>query len=204
MKTPKTKRKTLRKLAYQYEEVCDLYKSEKAKALKHKIYADLKLKFLDWLETTCAGNYKTEWNTENFSPKDHWLSYAWQEAIIMFAEDLQTEDFIVDIIGNTHNYTIKVALYTVSEDDRKRSKDIMKEFMDERIPYEIKTETDDLFRGLFSLHDKDNNFDHPKYKKFEEIVKKHYRKNMTSEKLKNILIKGNKSTNYKSPLNEIL
>lgn len=202
MKKTKTNRKTLKQMAYQYGEVCDLYKSERAKALKHKIYSDLKLKFLDWLETSCAGNYKTEWNTENLSQKDHWLSYAWQEAILMFAEDLQTENFVVDIIGNTNNYTIKVALYT--EDNRKRSKDIMKEFMNDRIPYEIKTETDDLFRGLFSLHDKDNNFDHPKYKKFEEIVKRFYRKNMTSEKLKNILIKGNQSTKYKSPLTEIL
>lgn len=202
----KSKRKTLKKKAFEYSENKDLYKQEISKAKANIILGKLKLKFLNWLETSCAGNTHHEWETEKYSNKDHWDYVAWSNAIQRFIEDLQSDDFYVDIIANSDNYSIKVGLWNKNDPKLKDSKKIVRKIVQEtkRIPYEIRKELDTLFRGLFNLHEKDENYDHPKYQEYRDLISKLYKKNMTAEKIKTILLKGNKKTNNRSPLLDLL
>ena len=195
-------RKTLKKQAFEYSETRDLYNLENAKAKANIIYGELKLKFLKWLETSGPGNSHVEWETEEHD-KDHWNFVAWSQAIERFNEDLKSDEFYVDITGNVNNYTIRLGLWDkndeleVIQNNKNIIRDVIKET--QRIPHQFREELDSLFRGFFNLHEKDNNYDHPKYQEFRNLVSKLYKKNMTADKMKTLLLKGNKSTGI-SPL----
>jgi hypothetical protein len=198
-----TTRKTLRKAAFEYSESKYLYDLERSKANKYIIFGNLKLKFLKWLEVSNAHNSEFKWETEDHSA-EHWEQLAWQEAIMMFIEDLRSDDFHVDIVGNTKNYSITVALWDKNERNQNlvNFKKIMKE--KNNIPYEIRKEVDLLFRALFNLHEKDSCHDHPKYDDFKSQTRTLYKKDMTVKKLKSLILKGSKKNGYKSIMFNLL
>lgn len=197
-------RKTLRKKAAEYHENIDLFSSERANAKSLIIFGELKLKFLDWLEKSNAHNTEFEWETEQFS--EYWDQWAWQQAVVKLSDDLRSDGFFINVIGNVSSYTIKVALW-----DKEASKDKreVQDFRDslllmKSLPSDIKGETDILFRALFNLHEKDNNFDHPKYSEFQKIIFKIYKKDMKVLAVKEALLKSRASLKGESYFSKLL
>lgn len=110
-KKEKSKTKTLKQKNYEYQEVKDVLNQARCEANSFKIYSELKLKFLDWLENSGPHNTHKTWNSQKLDFDNRWIWNSWQKAIDLLMKDLKKEDFYVDIIANQNDFKFTVGLY---------------------------------------------------------------------------------------------
>jgi hypothetical protein len=199
---------SLKKQNYYYQETKNLFDQERAQAKKHLIYAQLRLKFLDWLERGYMDELIFKMETEKVNLNNLEESQAWQEAVIMFAEELKEDDFYVDIVGGTENYSITWSYGKPQTPEEKAEvRKIIKESMDERkngLPYKEKKKLDNLFHSLMNMKTKEKVIFHNRYQEFQDMIKNHYRKGDDYQSVLTKLSKASKRLKGKSALETFL
>lgn len=165
----------LAKKNYYYQETKGLYSHERSKAKKHLYYSQLRLKFLEWLERGYMDEMEYTFETTETNFSDNEEAYAWQEAVVMFADEVREDGFYVDIIGQTKNYTIHLGLgkpRTKEEKDemRKLIEDLKEDMLHSKIPYQDLQKLNSLFHSIMNMKTKEDVIFHPRYDEFKKMI----------------------------------
>jgi hypothetical protein len=197
---------SLKKMNYYYQETRDLFRNERSKAKKHMYYAQLRLQFLEWLERGWMDELVFKVDTEKHDNKNLEEVMAWQEAVIMFGDELRDDEFYVDIVGNTHNYSVTWSYGKPSTDEEKASlRKLIKETMaDKKLGYKEKKKLDGFFHSLMNMKPKEEVLFHNRYKEFEAMVKENSVKGDTYQTVIAKISKPSKKLKGKSPLETFL
>lgn len=166
----------LKKKNYYYQETKNMFSHERSMAKKHLYYAQLRLKFLEWLERGYMDeqNYSFETIKTDFNNMEECV--AWQEAVLMFGDEVRDDGFYVDIIGNQNNYTIHLGYGKPRTNEekletRKIINELKEDMKNEKLPFQEKKKLDNFFHSLMNMKPKEEVLFHPRYDEFKAMVK---------------------------------
>lgn len=202
------KNKNLRELNYAFQETRTLFQNERAQAKKHLIYANLRLQFLEWLERGWMDEQIFKVETEKIDFKNLETEMAWQEAVLMFGDELRDDGFYVDIVGGTNNYAITWGYGAPRTDEEKEeTRKIIKEHMEERktgLAYSERKKLDEFFHALMNMKPKESVFFHERHSEFMDMIKVNSAPKDTYQAVMAKISKPNKKLKGKSALEVFL
>lgn len=198
---------SLKKQAYYYQETKNLFANERAQAKKHLYYATLRLKFLEWLERGYMDELTFKFDTPEYDNKSLEETVAWQEAVLMLGEEIREDDFYIDIVGNTNNYSITLRYHaprTPEEEAKFKNliKDIKKEHFRDKLSYKEREKLNKFFHGLMNMKSKESPIFHERYNEFKNMINEVATKGDTYQKVITKISKVGK--NKKSLLEQFL